>query len=88
MNKAENILIDFYNEFCNFNSHYSFKINSSLEKLKECIESINYETLVQEEIYIYKKIKLNIQFLEYLQMLNLNEKVFCEKDKYETIFDT
>lgn len=87
--KSKKVLELFNKEFSNFNSHYSFKINECLYNFKNInLGNIDYNILNSDEKDIYKKIKLNIKFLEYLQILNINKRVFCDKDKYDIIYDT
>ena len=87
--KSKKILDIFNEEFSIFNSHYSFKINEHLYNLKNInLVNIDYNILNTKEKDIFKKIKLNIKFLEYLQILNINERVFCDKDKYDIIYNT
>lgn len=88
-NECNNLLVEFYNNFNIYDSGYNFKICNMLEKFKKSVPSyININLLNLKEKDVYRKIKLNIQLLEYLQTLNYNQKVFFDKEKYDIIIST
>ena len=75
--------------FSVMNYDYVYYIDYYIQKLKQSIpDNIDVIKLKSEYYYIIKKINLYIKMLEYIKSLNYNDKIFFDKDKYNTIIDT
>lgn len=75
--------------FSIMNSCYIYFIDEYINKLKGCITN-NMDTGNFNNLHIYtaRKIKLYIQLLEYLKMINYDSKVFFDADKYDIVMNT
>jgi hypothetical protein len=86
---CNDLLNELHNKFNFYNPQYIYNIHPLLYKLKNSISHIEdiYLQSLDDKI-LYKKIKLNIQLLEYLEALNYCETVFCDKEKYDIVIET
>lgn len=75
--------------FSVMNFNYVHYIDYYIKKLKQTIPiNIYMIDLKSEYYYIIKKVNLYIKMLEYIKLLNYNDKIFFDKDKYNIIIDT
>ena len=88
LDKCHSVIEDCTKIFSMTNLNDTHLIDSYIVKLKKCVSDNMERTKLNDEYkYIIRKVNLHIQLLEYLKIVNYNDEVVFDSDKYNIVVD-